>query len=83
MRYARLVALWALVTLATVSIAVAADRKDTKKQSSESTNSIPATGSTYGENEPGITIQQENAVPYRPCREALGWVNGRLRCSND
>lgn len=82
MRYVALVALWALAILASVSIAVAADRKDTKKQSSESTSSIPTTEPTYGENQPGLTIQQENAVPYHPCREALGWVNGRLRCNN-
>ena len=31
---------------------------------------------------PGISVQQQAAIPYHPCVEALGWVNGRLRCNN-
>jgi hypothetical protein len=31
---------------------------------------------------PGISPQQQAAIPYHPCVEALGWVNGRLRCDN-
>jgi hypothetical protein len=31
----------------------------------------------------GLTAEQENAIPYHPCVEALGWVNGRLSCRND
>jgi hypothetical protein len=30
----------------------------------------------------GITVEQENAIPYRPCTEVLGWVNGHLSCRN-
>jgi hypothetical protein len=82
MRYSPLVAACALATLATASVAVAAERKDVKKQSPETTHSIPANSPSDGENEPGMTIQQENKIRYRPCREALGWVNGRLRCDN-
>jgi hypothetical protein len=32
--------------------------------------------------EPGISPQQQAKIPYHPCVEALGWVNGRLRCDN-
>jgi hypothetical protein len=31
----------------------------------------------------GLTVEQENAIPYHPCVEALGWINGRLSCRND
>jgi len=31
----------------------------------------------------GVTVEQENAIPYRPCSEVLGWVNGHLNCRND
>jgi hypothetical protein len=30
----------------------------------------------------GLTVEQENAIPYRPCMEVLGWVNGHLSCRN-
>jgi hypothetical protein len=82
MRYASIAVMCALATLAIVSTAIAADQKGVKKQSSETTSSIPANNPSYGDNQPGLTIQQENKIPYQPCREALGWVNGRLRCDN-
>jgi hypothetical protein len=31
---------------------------------------------------PGISPQQQAKIPYIPCTEAVGWVNGRLRCNN-
>jgi hypothetical protein len=31
----------------------------------------------------GLTVEQEYAIPYRPCTEVLGWVNGHLKCRND
>jgi len=31
----------------------------------------------------GLTAEQEGKIPYHPCKEALGWVNGRLQCRND
>jgi hypothetical protein len=31
---------------------------------------------------PGMSPQQEIAIPYVPCVRALGWVNGHLRCDN-
>ena len=33
--------------------------------------------------QPGITVDEEKAIPYQPCEEALGWQNGRLRCRNE
>jgi len=27
----------------------------------------------------GLTVEQENAIPYHPCTEVLGWVNGHIR----
>jgi hypothetical protein len=67
----------ALAFLAIVSAAVAEGSKETK-------DSSPATssGTTVSDNVPGITVEQQRAVPYHPCRETLGWVNGRLRCNN-
>jgi hypothetical protein len=38
------------------------------------TLSISSTNLACSENQRRITIQQENAVPCRPCREALDWV---------
>jgi hypothetical protein len=82
MRHASIAVVSALVTLAIVSTAIAADQKSVKKQSNETTSSISANNPSYGVNQPGLTIQQEAKIPYQPCREALGWVNGRLRCDN-
>jgi hypothetical protein len=31
---------------------------------------------------PAPSAYQEEAVPYRPCRLALGWRNGHLVCDN-
>jgi hypothetical protein len=31
----------------------------------------------------GITVEQENMIPYHPCTRAVGWVNGHLVCRND
>jgi hypothetical protein len=63
--------------LAIVSAASAEGSKETT-DSSRNTSS----GTTVSDNVPGITAEQHRAVPYHPCREALGWVNGRLRCNN-
>jgi hypothetical protein len=77
MRFALIATLTALATLTAVSIAAAADNKDTKAPSRETTNSIPA-DAPYG----GLTPKEHAAIRYQPCRDALGWVNGRLRCDN-
>jgi hypothetical protein len=31
----------------------------------------------------GITPAQEDAIPYRACSIAVGWVNGHLVCRNN
>ena len=61
-----------LVAATTISVASAEDL---------STQAPPPSGATI-DNLPGISPQQQAAIPYHPCVEALGWVNGRLRCDN-
>jgi hypothetical protein len=43
----------------------------------------PPADNENGPNGNGITVEQENAIPFRPCTEVLGWVNGHLNCRND
>jgi hypothetical protein len=43
----------------------------------------PPVNNENGVNGHGITVEQENAIPYRPCMEVLGWVNGHLSCRNE
>jgi hypothetical protein len=74
MRPALIATVSALAILAAVSIASAGDNKNTKDPSGQTTN--PA--APYG----GLTPKEHVDIPYQPCREALGWVNGRLRCDN-
>jgi hypothetical protein len=62
----------ALVAATTISFASAED---------VSTPSPPPTPGT-ADKTPGISPQQEAAIPYIPCTIAVGWVNGRLRCNN-
>ena len=62
----------ALVAATTLSVASAEDL---------STQAPPPSGAMI-DNLPGISPQQEAAIPYIPCTIAVGWVNGRLRCNN-
>jgi hypothetical protein len=57
----------------------ALDRARASGPSGVTTNQTP----TVSDNANGLTVEQENAIPYRPCMEAYGWVNGRLRCGNN
>ena len=43
----------------------------------------PPADNENGSDGKGLTVEQENAIPYRPCTEVLGWVNGHIRCRND
>lgn len=43
----------------------------------------PPADNENGSNGKGITVEQENAIPYRPCTEVVGWVNGHISCRND
>jgi hypothetical protein len=72
-RSAFMTALSALATVAMITAAFAAD------PSSVRTNHAPTVSDNSSN---GLTAEQENAIPYRPCMEAVGWANGRLRCRN-
>ena len=77
MRFALIATLSAVTVLTAASIASAAGNKDTTAPSHETTSTVPA-DAPYG----GLTPKEHAAIPYQPCRDALGWVNGRLRCDN-
>ena len=82
MRYVIIAALSASAAVAMISVACAQnDQKASRQPRSAPTASDKPSDATVGNN-PGITVQQENAVPYTACREAQGWVNGRLKCDN-
>ena len=76
MRSAIIAALSALAALAMVSAASATD------PSSVHINHAPTVSDKDSPDVNGLTAEQENAIPYRPCMDAAGWVNGRLRCRN-
>jgi hypothetical protein len=65
----------AIASLATLSAAFAQTDQAAPSQYPQANRQAPA-------REPGITTQQETTIPYHPCTEAYGWVNGRLRCNN-
>ena len=82
MRYIIVTALSASAAVAMISVACAQnDQKASRQPQSAPIASEKPSDATVG-NSPGITVQQENAVPYTACREAQGWVNGRLKCDN-
>jgi hypothetical protein len=75
MRSAIIAVLSALATLAMASAASASD------PSSVRANHAP-TVSDNSSDANGLTAEQENAIPYHPCMNAVGWEDGRLRCRN-
>lgn len=88
MRSLPIAALSATAFVAMVSVAVAESDQFTwdpagQPASASQGASRKHAGRNSGEDEPGITAEQERAIPYHPCVEAHDWVNGRLRCSND
>jgi hypothetical protein len=87
MRYAIAAALSALVTLATVSVASAQNDQKVSAPSRATTNPVPKVRDNappaVGDNNANVlTREQEIAIPYRPCIQAIGWVNGHLVCNN-
>jgi len=86
MRSANVAAFSILITLASVSVGYA----QTDQSQPSSTAPRAVTGNPPPQRQEPIPnfpsveqqIKQENAAPYQPCVEALGWVNGRLRCRN-
>ena len=75
MRSSIIAALTASAVLAMTSIVFA----QTAQQSADTSNAAA------NPNNPdyGMTAAQEDAIPYRACSIAVGWVNGRLVCRND
>lgn len=80
MRSTIIAALSALATLAMASIVYAQDDQGASGQSRMITKQ---TSTVSDKANGGPTTEQENAIPYHPCMEADGWVNGRLRCDNN
>ena len=71
----------ALVAAATISVASAENDEDVTGPSPPP-KPPQAVAPVTTDPTPGISVQQQAAIPYHPCVEALGWVNGRLRCDN-
>lgn len=80
MRSTIIAALSALGTLAMVSIVSAQDDQGASGPSRTTAKQTPTVSDNANR---GLTAEQENAIRYRPCMEADGWVNGRLRCYNN
>jgi hypothetical protein len=80
MRSTIIAALSALATLAMASIVSAQDDPCGSGPSRITTNQTPTVSDNANG---GLTVEQESAIPYRPCMEARGWVNGHLVCSNN
>ena len=71
----------ALVAAATISVASAENDEDVTGPSPPP-KPPQAVAPVTADQTPGISPQQQAKIPYHPCVEALGWVNGRLRCDN-
>lgn len=74
----------ALTALATMSMAsIASAQQDDQGASGPSRSTTQQRPTARDNANGGLTVQQENEIPYRPCMEAHGWVNDRLRCDNN
>ena len=80
MRSSITLVLSALLSLATISLASAEAVKVPRVILPTSNTSVPSQPPEYEIS--GFTAEQQNAIPYRPCTQAVGWVNGRLHCYN-
>jgi hypothetical protein len=76
MRSSIIAAFTASAVLAMTSIVSA----QTTQQSSDTSN-VPANSANNPDY--GMTAAQENAIPYRACSNAVGWVHGHLVCRNN
>ena len=93
MRAASIAIFSALITLVIVTVGYAQNDQSERSTVTKTapigratTNPIPTRPENPGTidvKQPGITVEEENAIPYQPCENALGWENGRLRCRND
>jgi hypothetical protein len=80
MRFLPIAALSATAFVAMASTAVAESDQSTREPAGP-----PASASQDAspKHAPGITAEQERAIPYHPCVQANDWVSGRLQCNND
>ena len=74
----------AIVLSACASFAAAEDSGRHTKQAAAPANASATTGA---KKEPQadtdiVPLEDEIAIPYRPCINAWGWVNGRFECTN-
>ena len=83
MRSVMIAALSAWAALAMVSVASAQNGRGVSDPSAVSASHAPTVRDENGSGVNGLSVEQEDAIPYRPCTEPLGWENGRLRCRND
>ena len=72
----------ALVAATTISVASAEDLSTQAPPQAPPPKAPQAVAPVTADQTPGISPQQQAKIPYHPCVEALGWVNGRLRCDN-
>ena len=90
MRVSIIAALSALSCLTMVSFAFAQNNQGVPRPPGVTANPKPPSVPTKpapeldgtGAKLPGITVEEESAIPYRPCAVVRGWVNGHLRCYN-
>jgi len=78
MRSSFIAVLTASAVLAMTSIVFA----QTAGQSSDTSN-LAAHPSDNATEAGSISAAQENAIPYRACTRAVGWMNGRLQCRDN
>jgi hypothetical protein len=78
MRTVLIATMSALGTLAAIPIALAADNKPVKAPQPVVTATGAQRDAPYG----GLTREEHIAIPYQPCIDAKGWVNGKLVCDN-
>ena len=83
MRSAIITALSALAVVAIMPIVASAQiDQSVANPSYERANQTLMPGAENSSGASSLTAQQENEIPYHPCTEAVGWVNGRLVCRN-
>lgn len=84
MRSAIIAALSVLATLAIMPVVATAQiDQRVANPSYEPANHAPMVGNENSSDGTALTPEQEDKIPYHPCKEAVGWVNGRLQCRND
>jgi hypothetical protein len=84
MRSAIIAALSVLAALAIMPVVATAQiDQSVANPSYEPANHAPMVGDENSSDRTGLTAEQEGKIPYHPCTEPLGWINGRLQCRNN